>query len=164
MRFTLLLWAVFFLVACVRKTNSPEEHRLLVENVLLPLEPPLAIRNQQSRAIRGLELPAGKKTDMATVRLVRAEVGNPDFPTLNFAKAIRLFLVDPQGSMILVAETRPVPPDQASILLEPVPGADLLACFQRAKLDMVLEADNTLVREEGIMLIGNFEFAYSLKP
>ena len=128
-----------------------------VDNVLMPLEPPVTVRSIQSRAVRPLELPEmpGK---IGEVRLAKAEIGNPDFPNLNFAGAIRLSLVDPGGQVILIAESGRVARNQATIRLQPVGKPDILRCFLQDKLDMVLEVDNTIPAEQGIMLIGSFEF------
>lgn len=150
---------VLFLVSILAACGEPVPiGEVQVENVLMPLELPVTVRSIQSRAVRPLKLPevSGK---IGEVRLRTAEIGNPDFPNLNFAKAIRLYLVDPDGAVILVAESGSIPKDQATLSLHPVGRPDILRCFLQAKLDMVLEVDNTVPAEQGIMLIGNFEFS-----
>lgn len=126
----------------------------------MPLEPPLHPGVVQSRAIRTIDLPADLKGQITSVRLKKAEIGNPDFPDFGFTSSLRLFLVDSAGQVVRIAESGPVSAGQASVVLHPSGELTLRRFFSLEKLDLVLEADNTLSREEGIMLIGNFEFAY----
>jgi hypothetical protein len=156
MRWSAFLLAMFF--SCSHPA-APPESAFLVENVLFPFYAPLAPGVVQSRSIRKIALPvdAGQ---IGFARLKVAEIGNPDFPDLGFARSIRLFLVDTAGQMALIAETSPVPSGEASALLQAEGTADLSRFLRHDELDMVVELDNTLAREEGLMLIGRLEFAY----
>lgn len=158
MRLLLLFIPLLAFLSCGPK--GPE-HRYTVQNLLLPLEPPLTERTVQSRAIRLLGRPFDGSIDLKSIYLYRAEIGNPDFPNLNFAKKIRLSLVDPDGKIIPIADSAPIPRDLATITLIPAGRPDILRMFQQQKLDLLLEVDNTLVSDQGVMLIGNFEFAYT---
>lgn len=156
MRLLVFLLVLFF--SCGHPA-APTELVFPVENVLFPLNPPLAPGIVQSRSIRKIALPldAGK---MSSARLKVAEIGNPDFPDLSFARSFRLFLVDTAGQMALIAQSSAVPSGGATASLQPAGEADLSRFLRHDKLDMVLELDNTLSREEGLMLIGKLEFAY----
>ena len=160
MRVILFVLSIVLTFSC--KPATPEE-TFVVQNVLLPLEPPLTPRTMQSRAIRKLGPPFDEPLALRSIYLSKAEIGNPDFPDLAFAKEIRLFLVDPEGKMILAASSGKIPAKIASITLIPTGNQDLAPLFQHKKLDMVLEADNTLTSGQGVMLIGNFEFSYRVK-
>ncbi|MBK7410809.1 MAG: hypothetical protein IPJ40_23790 [Saprospirales bacterium] len=154
-------WVTLFLISLLSCGSPKPVEVYTVQNVLMPLEPPITVRSIQSRAIRPLELPE-TSAKIAKVRLLKAEIGNPDFPNLNFARSIRLSLVDPDGVIILLADSGPISKDQATVLLKPVGKPDILRCFQQEKLDMLLEVDNLVPAEQGIMLIGNFEFTLFL--
>ncbi|MFZ2900003.1 MAG: hypothetical protein WA004_15355 [Saprospiraceae bacterium] len=154
-------WPVFLLVLFFSCSHpaAPPESGYLVENVLFPLNPPLAPGLVQSRSIRKIALPAdaGKIT---SARLKAAEIGNPDFPDLGFARSFRLFLVDTAGQMALIAQSSAVPSGEATVSLQPANEGELLRFLHQGQLDMVLELDNTLSKAEGLMLIGKLEFAY----
>lgn len=153
---------VFLLLVFLTNACQVQEQGeiITVQNVLLPLEPPLTPRAIQSRAIRDLELPLKDKAVLTSVRLAKAEIGNPDFPDFHFASEIRLLLVDPDGKIVLIAASGKIPRNRASIQLKPSGNIDLTRFFQQKKLDMLLEVDNTLTSDKGIMLIGNFDFSY----
>jgi hypothetical protein len=156
-----MCWLVFLLVvffSCGHPA-APTESFFSVENVLFPLNPPLEPGVVQSRSIRKIALPvdAGK---ISSARLKTAEIGNPDFADLGFARSFRLFLVDTAGLMTLIAQSSAVPSGEATVSLQPASEGDLSRFLRQEKLDMVLELDNTLTRAEGLMLIGKLEFAY----
>jgi len=155
---------VFLLLAFLASACQVQEPGdvYTVQNVLLPLEPPLTPRTIQSRVIRDLVLPAKDMAGLVSVRLIKAEIGNPDFPDFHFASEIRLSLIDPDGKIVLIAASGKIPRNRASIQLKPTGNQDLTRFFQQKKLDMLLEADNTLTSEKGIMLIGNFDFSYEV--
>ena len=153
-----LAFVAFFSAACTQPKS--QEEVFTVENVLLPLEPPLTPRSVQSRAIRALGPPFDDSVSLRSIRLLKAEIGNPDFPNLHFAKEIRFSLIDPDGKIIPLAVSGDIPPNTASIFLNPVGKPDLTRIFQQKKLDMLLEVDNNLTSDQGIMLIGSFKFAY----
>lgn len=139
--------------------SIPPEPVIIIENVLFPLNPPLSPGLVQSRSIRKIALPVDAGT-IAYARLKAAEVGNPDFPDLGFARSFKLFLVDTAGQMTLIAGASPGPSGEATASLGATGETDLSHFLRQDKLDMVLEVDNTLSRAEGLMLIGKLEFAY----
>lgn len=156
MRLSVFLLVLFF--SCGHPA-APPESVFLVENVLFPLNPPLEPGIVQSRSIRKFALPAdaGK---ISSARLKAAEIGNPDFPDLGFARSFRLFLVDTAGQMTLIAQSSAISSGEATVTLQTAGEADLSRFLRHEKLDMVLELDNTLSKAEGVMLIGKLEFAY----
>jgi hypothetical protein len=147
-----LLFFTWSVLAC---NPSQTEVVLPVHNVLLPLEAPLTPRPTQSRTIRTIELPPG---ELKSVRLKKAEIGAPELPGLQFARAIRLSLIDPQGNILLIASLESIPENQPLLQLIPLPNAVFRSAFHQNQLDILLEVDNIIRSDTGIMLIGSLDF------
>lgn len=147
---------ILFFTWSVLACNPPQTAVVLaVHNVLLPLEAPLTPRPIQSRTIRTIEMPPG---ELKSVRLIKAEIGAPDLPDLQFASAIRLSLIDPQGNILLIARLDSIPQNQPLLRLEPLPDAVFYSAFRQNQLDVLLEVDNIIRSDTGIMLIGSLDF------